>query len=58
METKTIKERIEELRIIDCPYSDIQGIAGAISLDSGIDEEEILKYANGKIEINEVEGLI
>ena len=57
MTTKTIKQRIEELRTIDCSYSDIQGIAGAISLDGGLDEEDILKYANGEIELNEIEGL-
>lgn len=55
----TIKQRIEELKKIqdDLTTSDLQGIAQAIGLDSGIDEEDILSYVYGKIDINEIGGL-
>lgn len=51
---KTPKQQIEELKTLDISYSDTQGIAGAIALKYGVDEELILKYCNEEISIQEV----
>jgi len=52
MKTQTKEQRIKQLRLIlnDVTTSDLQGIAVAIALTYGLDDDELLSYAYGDIE--------